>query len=193
MPAYQIVLSVDHRMLREEIRKVLEATPDMDVVGEANDCLEVFDILKRITPDMIISDIFMPNLGGIAAAREIKRIDREIKILILSLHKEKEYVEHVFSTSAEGYLLKEDTDTELFTAIETIRRGGKVSLSRLLSGELDGELIRICSEVVRLSGGPLTNRAREILEPISEGKSNRQITNPPVSVSGRYNTTVNAL
>ena len=72
MPAYQIVLAVNHRMLRKEIGKIFEATPDMEVVREANDGRELLDILEQITPDMIILDIFMPDIGGIVTAREIK-------------------------------------------------------------------------------------------------------------------------
>jgi len=120
---YQVILADDHIMLRQGIRKIIEASEDMEVVGEVNDGLELLDLLKKVTPDMVILDISMPNLRGIEAAREIKMIHPEIRILVLSMHKKKEYVHHVFSAGAEGYLLKEDTDTELFTAIETIRRG----------------------------------------------------------------------
>lgn len=174
MKTYQIILADDHIMLRQGIRKIIETSPDMAVVGEANDGLELLDLLKKITPDMVILDISMPNLRGIEAAREIKMIHPEIKILILSMHKKKEYVYHVFSAGAEGYLLKEDTDTELFTAIETIRRGEKY-LSPLLSRELAGEFINISSRPGGFSNGPLTTREREVLKLLAEGKSNRSI------------------
>ncbi|MEE8398926.1 MAG: response regulator transcription factor [Desulfobacterales bacterium] len=172
--AYQIVLADDHIMLRQGIRKIIETSPDMAVVGEANDGLELLDLLERITPDMIILDISMPNMRGIEAAREAKMIWPDIKVLILSMHKKKEYVYHVFSAGAEGYLLKEDTDTELFTAIETIRRGEKY-LSPLLSKELAGELIGISNRSGWLASEPLTTREREALKLLAEGKSNRSV------------------
>lgn len=174
MAAYRIILADDHVMLRQGIRKIIEAVPDMEVVGEVNDGLELLDLLKEMTPHMIILDISMPNLRGIEAAREVKKIHPEIKILILSMHRKKEYVYHVFSAGAEGYLLKEDTDTELFTAIETIRRGEKY-LSPLLSKELAGEFINISSRPGGFSSGPLTTREREVLKLLSEGKSNRAV------------------
>ena len=97
-----------------------------------------------------------------------------MKILILSMHKNKEYVHHVFSAGAEGYLLKEDSDTELFTAIETIRRGEKY-ISPLLSKELAGAFIEISTRSGGISSEPLTTREREVLKLLSEGKSNRMV------------------
>jgi DNA-binding NarL/FixJ family response regulator len=81
---------------------------------------------------MAIVDITMPNLGGIEATRRIKMTYPEVKVLILTIHKEQEYLDQAFSAGAEGYLLKEDANTELFSAIETIRQGG-IYVSPLLS------------------------------------------------------------
>jgi len=108
-------------------------------VGEADDGLELLNLLNSspLTPHMVILDISMPNLGGIEATRKIKMIYPNIKVLILSMHKIKEYLCHAISVGAEGYLLKEDADTELFSAIEIIRRGG-VYVSPLLSGNWSG-------------------------------------------------------
>jgi DNA-binding NarL/FixJ family response regulator len=84
---------------------------------------------------MAILDITMPNLGGIEATRRIKMTYPEVKVLILTIHKDQEYQHQAFSAGAEGYLLKEDASTELFSAIETIRQGG-IYVSSLLSGRL---------------------------------------------------------
>ena len=104
--------------------------------------LELLNVLKNIPADMVILDITMPNLRGIEATREIKMTYPETRILILTMHKKKEFLYHGLSAGAEGYLLKEDTDTELLSAIETIR-GGKVYLSPILSRELTEEIIEI--------------------------------------------------
>jgi len=141
MSPYRIVLADDHVMLRQRIKKIIETSTEMAVVGEASDGLELLDLLTKQTPDMVILDITMPKLRGIEATREIKKTYPEIKILILSMHKKKEYLYHAFSAGAEGYLLKEDTDTELFGAIETVRRGG-IYLSPLFSRELVEDFMR---------------------------------------------------
>ncbi len=120
---YQIVLADDHVLLRQGLRRLIEEMADLDVVAEASDGLELLDILKKITPHMVILDISMPNLGGIEAARAIKLTYPQIKILFLSMHKTQEYLDHAMAAGANGYLVKEDADTELFSAIETIRQG----------------------------------------------------------------------
>lgn len=175
MRPYRIVLADDHVMLRQGIKKIIEASKDMVVVGEAGDGLDLLDLLKKISPDMVILDISMPKLRGIEATREINMTYPEIKILILSMHKKKEYFYHVFSAGAKGYLLKEDMDSELLSAIETIRQG-EIYLSPLLSRALAGDLIEIYNGDAKLHGEPLTAREREVLKLIAEGKSSKEIT-----------------
>ena len=105
---------------------MLEEQAHLKVIGEAGDGVELLRLLNStpMIPQMVILDISMPKLSGIEAARMIKSNRPEIKILILSMHKEKEYISEAFSAGVEGYLLKEDAGTELFEAIESIRRGG---------------------------------------------------------------------
>jgi len=132
--SYHIVLADDHDMMRQGLRRMLEGKSDLEVIGEAADGLELLNLLDsyQLTPHLVILDITMPNLGGIEATRRIKMTYPEVKVLILTIHKDQEYLHEAFSAGAEGYLLKEDVQTELFPAIETIRRGG-VYVSPLLS------------------------------------------------------------
>jgi DNA-binding NarL/FixJ family response regulator len=116
----------------------------------------------------------MPKMRGFEATREIKSNHPDINILILSMHKKKEYLYHAFSAGASGYLLKEDTDTELFTAIETIRRG-EVYVSPLLQKELTSDLISLSSGDHILPKEPLSTREREVLKLIAEGKQSKEI------------------
>jgi len=171
---YRIVLADDHIILRQGIKRIIGEVVDLEVVGEASDGLELLNLLKKLTPHMVILDISMPNLRGIEATREVKMICPDVKVLILTMHKNKEYLYHAIFAGAEGYLLKEDADTELFSAIETIRQG-RVYISPLLSGELTDDLLQIC----RGDGKPpferLTTREREVLKLIAEGKSNKEI------------------
>jgi len=172
---YRIVLADDHAMFRQGIKNILETVEDLEVVGEANDGLMLLDLLRQGTPDMVILDISMPHLRGLEATREIKMISAEVKVLILTMHKDKDYVYSALSAGAEGYLLKEDADTELFAAIEKIRNNG-CYISPLLAGEFAFDLVQAShkGDLSSLSD-PLTIREREVLKLIAEGISNREI------------------
>ena len=141
MNPYRIVLADDHVMFRHGIKSILEGAEGLEVVGEASDGLKLLELLKQITPDMVILDISMPNLRGLEATKEIKTISSDVKVLILSMHRDKEYVYYAISAGAEGYLLKEDADTELFTAVEKIRQGEHY-ISPGLSEKFTHELIQ---------------------------------------------------
>jgi DNA-binding NarL/FixJ family response regulator len=174
--AYGIVLADDHVMLRNGIKKIIEESDDMEVVAETGDGLELLNLLKNINPHMIILDISMPNLRGIEATHEIKMVYPEIKILILTMHKKKEYLYHALTAGADGYLLKEDTGKELLAAITKIRRGG-IYLSPILSEELTDELIGFYRNGRKPLDDPLTVREKEILKLIAEEKSSKDIAN----------------
>ena len=174
MKPYRIVLADDHKMFRLGVKKIIDEIEDLEITGEVGDGLELLALLKKAVPQMVILDISMPNLRGIEATREIKMIDPDVKILILTMHKNKEYLYHCFSAGAEGYLLKEDTDTELFSAIETIRRGG-IYISPVLSMELADDLSKIYTGTQRPPLERLTVREREVLKLIAEGKSRKEI------------------
>jgi DNA-binding NarL/FixJ family response regulator len=171
---YRVVLADDHPLFREGMKRLIEEMPGVEVIGETSDGLELLDLLKELNPDLAILDISMPNLRGIEAAREIKTLYPRIKVLILTMHKSKEYLYHSVSAGAQGYLLKEDSDTELFSAIETIRNGG-VYLTRTLAGELAEDLSEMYSGKRQIPREILTTREREILKLIAEGKSNSEI------------------
>ena len=101
----------------------MESFGDLKVVGEVGDGLQLIELLKTVGVDMVILDISMPNLPGIEATREIKRILPGVKVLILTMHKKKEYLNNAIASGTDGYLLKEDAPKELLTAIEKIRQG----------------------------------------------------------------------
>jgi DNA-binding NarL/FixJ family response regulator len=132
--AYRIVLVDDHAMFRRCVKNLLEGARELKVIGEAGDNLKLLDFFKKEPPDIVIWGISMPNHHGLAATREIKMVCPDVKILILSMHREKEYVDYAFAAGAEGYLLKENIDTELFTAVEKIRRG-ECYVSPLVAGD----------------------------------------------------------
>ena len=178
MTSYGIVLADDHVLVRQGLRRIIEERADLEVIGEANDGLELLTLLKERVPDMVILDIFMPNLRGIEAIQEIKKIHPDVKVLILTMHRDKEYLYLALSSGAKGYLLKEDADKELFSAIEKIRQG-KTYISPYFSQDLIDDLVQIGrrdSKAV-LEVDSLTLREREVLKLIAEGKSSKEIAN----------------
>jgi DNA-binding NarL/FixJ family response regulator len=168
MKDYAIVLADDHILFRQGIKKIIEEIQGWRVVGEANDGLELLDILKDIRPNLIILDISMPNLRGLEAAREIKARYPGIKILLLTMHKKKDFIQEAVNTEVDGFLVKEDADTELLQAVEAISRGQKF-FSPLLSEKL-ADLVRHAGK-----GGPLTRREKEIIKLLAEGKSSKEV------------------
>jgi DNA-binding NarL/FixJ family response regulator len=149
----------------------------VEVVGEASDGLELLRLLKDLDPNLVIMDISMPNLRGLEATREIKSIDPQVKVLILTMHKDREYLYHALTAGAEGYLLKEDADGELISAIEKLRKGGTF-ISSLLSAQMADIFVdkfRPGREPLTAPEEPLTVREREIIKLIAEGKSSREI------------------
>jgi DNA-binding NarL/FixJ family response regulator len=123
MEPYRILLADDHVLFREAMRKAIGDTKGLAVVGGVDDGLELMEFLKHTRPDLIILDLTMPNLSGLEAAREIKKLYPEVKILILSMHKSRGCLKGAFWVGVNGYLLKEDAFQDLMSAIKTIRSG----------------------------------------------------------------------
>jgi DNA-binding NarL/FixJ family response regulator len=123
MAQYNIVLADDHIWVRQGIKKIIQEDGDMRVMAEAGDGMELMEILEKITPHLVILDISMPRLNGLVATAKIKQLYPDIKVLILSMHRSKEYLHQALAVGVNGYLLKEDADLAIFAAIETVRRG----------------------------------------------------------------------
>ncbi len=174
MGSYNIVLADDHVLLRDGIKRIIEESQDLRIVAEASDGFELLRVLKQYDVDMVLLDISMPGLRGIEAAREIKISHPDIKVLILTMHKKKEYVRYAFSAGADGYLLKEATGDELFDAIGAIRNGENY-VSNAFSKELTSELIQLYRSGGKLKAEVLTHREKEVLKLIAEGKSSKEI------------------
>jgi DNA-binding NarL/FixJ family response regulator len=175
--SFKILLADDHVMFRRGVRSLIQGMDNVEVVGEAGDGLELLRLLKDIHPHLVIMDISMPNLRGLEATREIKSLDPGIKVLILSMHKEREYLYQALTAGAEGYLLKEDADGELISAIETLRQGGTF-ISPLLSAQMADIFVdkfQAGGEPRTTAGEPLTTRERQIVKLIGEGKSSKEI------------------
>ena len=174
MNSYRIVLADDHIILRDGIKQIINKKPDLRVVGEASNGLELLRLLKRQETDMIILDISMPGMRGIEATREIKRIHPEIKIVILTMHKIDRYIQLALEAGADGYLFKETTGDELVDAITCVRNGGSY-LSKSVSNEWTPEMIKIYQGGMKPRKETLTTREKEILKLIAEGTASKEI------------------
>ncbi|OGW44582.1 MAG: DNA-binding response regulator [Nitrospirae bacterium RBG_13_41_22] len=163
-------------MLRHGLKRILSESPELEVVGEAGDGLELLNLVNQLNPHLIILDISMPNLRGIEAVHEIKSVSPDTKILILTMHNDSEYLRQSIAAGADGYLLKEDADTELFSAIKNIRQG-KIYIAPKLSEALTDDWVRIRRGQYNpaFESGQLTIREKEVLKMIAEGKSNKDI------------------
>ncbi len=127
----KIILADDHAMVRRGIKKILLENQGLLVIEEAGDGVELLEKLKNITPDLAIVDISMPRMGGLEAAARIKKHCPTMKILILTMHRDKEFLERAMDIGVDGYILKEEMDIDLHQAIEDIS-AGKTYTSPLL-------------------------------------------------------------
>jgi len=170
MDVCSIVLADDHVMFRQGVRRIIEETPGLEVVGEANDGLELLRLLRDQKPELVLLDISMPLLRGLEATREIKKLYPRIKIILLTMHRTREFLQQGLEAGAEGFLLKEDAVFELLRAIQTVR-GGKKFISPLLSTELADLALGDHSA----DPDPLTPRERAIVKLLTEGKTAKEI------------------
>ncbi|MCX5893439.1 MAG: response regulator transcription factor [Deltaproteobacteria bacterium] len=121
---YNILLVDDYPPVRRMVKEIIEENPDLRVIGELNDGRELLKFLKKSPAHLILLDISMPNLGGFEATLKVKQDHPDVKILILTIHKYREYAERAMSLGAEGYLLKEEVGDSLLPAINSLRQGG---------------------------------------------------------------------
>jgi DNA-binding NarL/FixJ family response regulator len=174
MEPYRIVLADEHLLFRQGMKKIINETPEMKVVGEAGDGQEAIELVKKLLPDLAILDISMPKLSGVEACRKIKGLVPDVKILVLTMHKDREYLYQAISAGAQGYLLKEDSDEELFAAIGTIRKGA-IYVTKALAGVVSTDISALFRKGERHLPRSLTAREREVLKFICEGKSNSEV------------------
>ncbi len=122
---YLLILADNHTLFREGLKKILQERPGLAVVGEASDNFGLLNLLAETDSHLVLLDLFLANLRLDKVVSEIRRIHAGIKILIMGIDRQEEYVSHAFAAGADGYLLKDEAYEELISAIETILEGGK--------------------------------------------------------------------
>jgi DNA-binding NarL/FixJ family response regulator len=168
-----IVLADDHRLVREGLRRLLEERADLRVVGEARTGQEAVDLAAEKSPDLVLMDISMPGLSGIDATRRICKSGDSAKVLILSMHDNRSYVEEVLRAGASGYVLKDCASSDLLEAIDAVRRGDSFLSPTITQQVVDA--IAHPGDRPEAALSALTDREREVLTLIAEGLSSKQI------------------
>lgn len=174
MTPCQIVLADDHVLIRRGLKKIIDGQPFLQVIGDVGDGLELLDLLQERCPDIILLDISMPKLRGIEAIPQVKKLCPEVKILILTMHSSKDFLASALSAGADGYALKEDSDTELLSAIRKCLDGELYVAPALASGVTREELDAMCSKV-RSSHDQLTTREKQVVTLVAEGHKSKEI------------------
>ncbi len=170
--AIKVMLADDHSLIREGIKQLLEFDGSIEVVAQAADGNETLSVLDHVTPDILLLDINMPNMNGIDVLQALKKKKTSMKILILTVHSEVEYLVKAVDIGADGYVLKDSGSDELKEAIHHVMEGDSYiqpSLipalnSRLINRDIDKEKIE-----------SLTKREIEILKQIAGGRFNKEI------------------
>ena len=172
----KVLLADDHTIVRKGLCSLLEGEADIEVIGEAENGREAIKLAEKLHPDIVVMDISMPCLNGLEATRQLKKHFPEIKILILTMHANEEYVFQTLQAGAEGYLVKKAAPSELVLAIREVHQDN-FFLSPTISRTVIDEYIRRADEI-NGEGDALKNltaRETEVLQLIAEGRKNREI------------------
>ncbi len=171
-----IFLADDHTIVRQGLAKLLEAEPDLRVIGEAQNGREAVKKVQGLKPDLVIMDIAMPLLNGIEATRQIKKFSPQTKIIILSMHSHDRYISELISIGASGYLLKDSTGGEIVKAISAAMKGD-VYLSPSISRRVIEDYLTLKKKSSREDLYTiLSNREREVFQMIAEGHTTKEIS-----------------
>jgi DNA-binding NarL/FixJ family response regulator len=167
----RVLLADDHRIVAEGLRSLLE--PEFELLGIVEDGRALVDASEKLRPDVIIVDISMPLLNGIEAVRQIKKGNKDIKVIFLTMHPDVTYAVSAMEAGAQGYVLKHSAPSELTTAVRKVLRG-KIYITPLLENEIMVSRHKGSAER-REESSHLTRRQREVLQLLAEGYLAKEI------------------
>ncbi|MCX7239328.1 MAG: response regulator transcription factor [Burkholderiales bacterium] len=173
MNTVRVLLADDHTLVRAGLRKLLESLPDIEVVGEASDGLELLEMAEKLQPQVVLMDIAMPGLNGIEATGRIVKALPGVRVLILSMHQNAEYVRQALRQGAVAYLLKDSAPLELELALKAVLCGETYLSPAVSKGVVSDYVQRLRSD--DQPEDLLTPRQREVLQLIAEGHSTKEI------------------
>jgi DNA-binding NarL/FixJ family response regulator len=174
MEKIRIILVDDHAILRDGIRALLKNESDIIVIGEAEDGRTAVNLTRQLLPDVVLMDIAMPLLNGLEATRQIIHDYPTVKVLILSMYDNEEYIRNSLANGAMGYILKDASAAELLDAIRAVHRGETI-LSPAVTRLVVENYLRWGTLKKENNADGLSPREREVLQLIAEGYSNKQI------------------
>lgn len=166
----RVLLADDHQIVAQGLSSILE--PEYELVGIAKDGRELVSAFQKLRPDVVVTDISMPSLNGLEAARQIRKIDDRARIIFLTMHLDADFATAAFQLGASGYLLKHSAAEELETALSEVLRG-RVYITPRIAGTVLAALAE--GEEAEESADGLTPRQREVLQLVAEGQSNKRI------------------
>lgn len=173
MNPVRVVLADDHTLVRAGLRRLLEIIPNIEVVGEVDDGLALLTLVDRAQPHLVLMDISMPGLNGIEATGRMLKSWPNIRVLILSMHQNEEYVRQALRYGAAGYLLKDAAPIELGLAIDALMRGETYLSPAVSKGVVNDYVHRLRGD--DQENKVLTSRQREVLQLVAEGHSTKEI------------------
>lgn len=175
MEKKRIAIVDDHKLFRDGLKSMINATEDMEVVGEAGEGLSAIQMVRRMQPDLLLLDLSMPKLGGVSVLRDLKREIPRLKIIVLTIHESDKYVLEVFQAGAEGYCIKQSRWEELLAAIKQVL-GGKTYISPSIAGDVMEGFIEGRKKLKTLTTWEtVTPREREVLKLLAEGYRSKEI------------------
>jgi len=171
----RILLADDHDVVRKGLRYLLGQMPHVEVVGEAVDGREAVRLAGELEADLVIMDIGMPRLNGIESAAQIVKRDPRVKVILLSMHSDEDYVLRALGAGVKGYLLKDTVEADLVRAIETVEKGQHFFSPAITEVMLEDYMRQLRDKGLQDSYTLLTEREKEVLQLIAEGKSNKVV------------------
>ena len=171
----RIVLVDDHAVLRAGLTALLNAEADMTVVGEAGDGAASLPVVADRQPDVVLLDINMPNMGGLEALGELRKVAPKSRVLILTMHDDQTYLRQALAQGAAGYVLKQAADTELLTAIRTVYHGGAFLHPSHAQSLLAPTPVATAGQTNSNDLSLLSERELEVLKLIALGHANKEI------------------
>ena len=173
-PSIRVILADDHTLVRAGIRSLLEKSPEILVVAEANEGRELLELLQTHEVDLVLMDIAMPGLNGLEATARISREFPKVRVIMLSMHQNEEYFWQALKAGASGYLLKKAATVELEAAVKQVM-AGETYLSREIATRLSKRMPLTQLSRAKSPLESLTERQREILQLIAEGETTKAI------------------
>ena len=170
----RVFLVDDHGVVREGLKALINAEPEMAIVGEAGDGLTACERIPTLSPDVVVMDVSMPGLTGCQATERLRRECPQIKVLALTVHEDKAYIRQLLAAGAAGYVLKRTAPEELIRAIRVVA-GGEVYLDPGVAGKVVGGFVRRAAEDRMPFGAALSEREVEIAQLTAAGHSHKEI------------------